>query len=417
MINYDDVLIKNDPLYPDLMKAFNIVKDFIIENKLIIVGGMALDYALKLKGSGIYDEDELPDYDLLSPDSYQDSIKLGIELCKIKLENISVIRGYHIPTTRIRVENVGVADISYCPKIVYDELHTIMYEGYRLIHPYYQLIDQHNAFAYPYRKPQWGGNVNVWKKYDTRIKLVLEYFPMPNKGVCIDSPTEYRINADYLTGLCIAGYSAHPFYYNDVAMDGNELVIKMFKNEIVLFSNTFDETIQSFEKKYKKNAVHYNAYLSKFPKSARIITPDYTIIIMENDTDYVSATTYKINNREFCIISVNWTLSYYLFIEEFYGYKLLQTSRGIKMLNDEDVNKVVCISENVATPVTYYGVNNLHPSLLFSRMQFENTTNTHALVPKNLYPKLETNCDISGEFLYESDYYKIDGQQTDDKNN
>jgi hypothetical protein len=138
---------------------------------------------------------------------------------------------------------------------------------------------------------------------------------------------------------------------------------------------------------------------------------------MENDTDYVSATTYKINNREFCIISVNWTLSYYLFIEEFYGYKLLQTSRGIKMLNDEDANKVVCISENVATPVTYYGVNNLHPSLLFSRMQFENTTNTHALVPKNLYPKLEANCNISGEFLYESDYYKIDGQQTDDKNN
>jgi hypothetical protein len=69
------------------------------------------------------------------------------------------------------------------------------------------------------------------------IKLVLEYFPMPNKGVCIDSPTEYRINADYLTGLCIAGYSAHPFYYNDVAMDVNELVLKMFKNEIVLFSN------------------------------------------------------------------------------------------------------------------------------------------------------------------------------------
>lgn len=412
MINYDDVLIKNDPLYPDLMKAFNIVKDFIIENKLIIVGGMALDYALKLRGSGIYDENELPDYDLLSPDSYQDSIKLGIELCKSKMENVSIIRGYHIPTTRVRVENVGVADLSYCPKSVYDELNTIMYEGFRLIHPYYQLIDQHNAFAYPYRKPQWGGNVNVWKKYDERIKLVLEFFPLPNKGLCDDTfPKEYRIKIADVTGLCIAGYSAHPFYYNEVDVDGNELILKMFKDEVILFSNTFSETVKSFEKKYKSKAVFYNAYLSKFPKSAKIKTPDYTFIIMENDTDYVSATTYKIKNNEFCIISVNWTLSYYLFVEEFYGYKLLQTSRGIKMLDDEDANKIVCISENVATPITYYGVNNLHPSLIFSRLQFENTASVASLVPKNLYPKLETNCDVSGEFLYDSEYYKIDGKK------
>lgn len=394
------------------MKAFNIVKDFIIENKLIIVGGMALDYALKLRGSGIYDENELPDYDLLSPDSYQDSIKLGIELCKSKMENVSIIRGYHIPTTRVRVENVGVADLSYCPKSVYDELNTIMYEGFRLIHPYYQLIDQHNAFAYPYRKPQWGGNVNVWKKYDERIKLVLEFFPLPNKGLCDGTfPKEYRIKIADVTGLCIAGYSAHPFYYNEVDVDGNELILKMFKDEVILFSNTFSETVKSFEKKYKSKAVFYNAYLSKFPKSAKIKTPDYTFIIMENDTDYVSATTYKIKNNEFCIISVNWTLSYYLFVEEFYGYKLLQTSRGIKMLDDEDANKIVCISENVATPITYYGVNNLHPSLIFSRLQFENTASVASLVPKNLYPKLETNCDVSGEFLYDSEYYKIDGKK------
>ena len=394
------------------MKAFNIVKDFIIENKLIIVGGMALDYSLKLKGSGIYDENELPDYDLLSPDSYQDSIKLGIELCKSKMENVSIIRGYHIPTTRVRVENVGVADLSYCPKSVYDELNTIMYEGFRLIHPYYQLIDQHNAFAYPYRKPQWGGNVNVWKKYDERIKLVLEFFPLPNKGLCDDTfPKEYRIKIADVAGLCIAGYSAHPFYYNEVDVDDNELILKMFKDEVILFSNTFSETVKSFEKKYKSKAVFYNAYLSKFPKSAKIKTPDYTFIIMENDTDYVSATTYKIKNNEFCIISVNWTLSYYLFVEEFYGYKLLQTSRGIKMLDDEDANKIVCISENVATPITYYGVNNLHPSLIFSRLQFENTANVASLVPKNLYPKLETNCDVSGEFLYDSEYYKIDGKK------
>jgi hypothetical protein len=411
MINYDDVLIKNDPLYPDLMKAFNIVKDFIIENKLIIVGGMALDYALKLRGSGIYDENELPDYDLLSPDSYQDSIKLGIELCNNKLQNVSIIRGYHIPTTRVRVENVGVADLSYCPKSVYDDLNTIMYEGFRLIHPYYQLIDQHNAFAYPYRKPQWGGNVNVWKKYNERIKIVLEFFPLPDKGLCNIPPTEYSIEISDVAGLCIAGYSAHPFYYNDVDIDGNKLILKMYKNEIILFSNTFNETVNSFEKKYKIKAVFYNAYLSKFPKSARIKTQNYTFVIMENDTDYISATTYKIKNNTFCIISVNWTLSYYLFVEEFYGYKLLQTSRGIKMLDDEATNKIVCISEDVATPVTYYGVNNLHPSLIFSRLQFEDTANVASLVPKNLYPKLECNCDISGEFLYDSEYYKIDGQK------
>ena len=54
-------------IYDNITDALTIVKQFIISNDLILVGGMAIDFALKLKGDQIYTDDQLPDYDFDSP--------------------------------------------------------------------------------------------------------------------------------------------------------------------------------------------------------------------------------------------------------------------------------------------------------------------------------------------------------------
>ena len=62
--------------FNQVLKGLDIVKDFIIENKLIITGGMAIDYALKLKGDKLYEDNQLPDYDFYTPDVDSDVAEL-----------------------------------------------------------------------------------------------------------------------------------------------------------------------------------------------------------------------------------------------------------------------------------------------------------------------------------------------------
>lgn len=51
----------------EIEAALEVVREFIIKKKLILYGGIAIDYALHLKGSSIYPEGERPDFDMFSP--------------------------------------------------------------------------------------------------------------------------------------------------------------------------------------------------------------------------------------------------------------------------------------------------------------------------------------------------------------
>ena len=58
-------------------RALKIVREFIVERQLILYGGQAIDYSLRLKGSGIYPEHQTPDFDFFSPRSVDDAYDLA----------------------------------------------------------------------------------------------------------------------------------------------------------------------------------------------------------------------------------------------------------------------------------------------------------------------------------------------------
>ena len=70
---YENIIIKNDKFTEDTVIALGLVKKYIMHNKLIIVGGMAIDLSLRLKGSKLYEDDVLPDYDFYSPQHHVDA--------------------------------------------------------------------------------------------------------------------------------------------------------------------------------------------------------------------------------------------------------------------------------------------------------------------------------------------------------
>lgn len=140
----------------DLNTALDAVRRFVARKKLILVGGMAIDFALRARGSKLYSDDELPDYDFVSPDFHRDAYALALELRDLLgtgTANINAINAIHASTMKVRVHYMAVADITYMPREIFERVPTVEYEGLRLIHPHYQVIDQHISLSKPYSGP------------------------------------------------------------------------------------------------------------------------------------------------------------------------------------------------------------------------------------------------------------------------
>ena len=90
---YEYIVFQHDPNKDLMLKALDMVRDFITEKKLTITGGMAVDFALKLKGSKLYDDNTLPDYDFFSPEHSNDAYELAKLLCYVYL-NFSLVKNF-----------------------------------------------------------------------------------------------------------------------------------------------------------------------------------------------------------------------------------------------------------------------------------------------------------------------------------
>jgi hypothetical protein len=160
-------------------RALDIVKDFIIERKLILFGGQAIDYALKLKGSYLYPNDVRPDYDFLSPNHAKDAYDLVDILLSKGFDQVNAIRALHVQTLRVRINMIPIADVGFVPEAIFKKLPTFTYiGGMRVVSPDYQRVDMHSALNLPFRTPSRECIFNRWKKDIKRLNLFQKFFPI-----------------------------------------------------------------------------------------------------------------------------------------------------------------------------------------------------------------------------------------------
>ncbi len=163
---------------PMIDRALGIVRQFIIERGLILFGGLAIDYALRLRGSRIYPDDERPDFDVLSPRSVDDAYDLADILHKAGFEGVGAVRAIHVQTMKVRTSFVWVADIGYAPRAVFDRIPVIDYQGMRVVHPDFQRMDMHLAFCFPFSNPPLEAVYFRWKKDLKRFNLIQQAYPI-----------------------------------------------------------------------------------------------------------------------------------------------------------------------------------------------------------------------------------------------
>lgn len=221
---YEDKAAKSSASHTTTMKALDFVKNYIKRKKLIIYGGMAIDFALKYSGhEGIYKPDTIPDYDFISSDAYNDSNELADLLVKEGFENVSTVNAIHVTTRKVRVNFEWVADITYFPKNIVDKLPYLVYDGLRFVHPNFQRMDMHIELCYPYDNPPWEVLLHRTRKTIKRFKLMNEIHPLSASNKQIDA---YKKKLKLLTidkkmlmeydGKIIDGYLSYVFLHSIV---------------------------------------------------------------------------------------------------------------------------------------------------------------------------------------------------------
>jgi len=166
-------------------RALEIVQDFIAERGLVMYGGLAIDYALRLKGRPLYPEGERPDFDAMSADSVTDAYDLADRLHAAGLPHVSAIRAIHVQTMRVRVDFITVADIGFAPRAVMDRIPTLEFtppgakRPLRLVHPHWQHLDQHLAFCFPFANPPMEDLYHRAAKDHRRYNLLQSEYPIP----------------------------------------------------------------------------------------------------------------------------------------------------------------------------------------------------------------------------------------------
>jgi hypothetical protein len=102
-------------------KAVNIIKDYIIKNKLIIYGGFALNEYLSNKNK-IYSADDVPDFDCISKNASKDIMKIADALYLAGYKYIKITAAEHPNTFRLSVDFKYIIDVSTMPSSLYNTL-------------------------------------------------------------------------------------------------------------------------------------------------------------------------------------------------------------------------------------------------------------------------------------------------------
>ena len=189
------ILFKYNYLQNDIIKAINIVKNYIIENKLLIVGGTAIDYALRLKNDKIYNEEyQIPDFDIISPNNVEHANKIGLILCNAQFENISIIPAIHNTTVRVQLLGYTVFDSTFIPIKLYNKIPKIKYQNFEIIDPLFQKINQYMSMSFLFRNNGINYNISdrLVKDYE-RFSKIDNYYNFYNI-INLDSINNIKLN-------------------------------------------------------------------------------------------------------------------------------------------------------------------------------------------------------------------------------
>jgi len=228
----------------DYHNCLDAIRDYL-KNELkeyAIYGGMAIDAILRNHSfNGIYNKDDIPDYDIYVPCEDMSKIHNTID----KLKNIEPIKSFinyitdntdydkselllkkaiHGNTFRIFIKQYTLLDISFLERKDFDMIKKFKYDDYYFTSYEYIKLGFHNSLAHPI------SNSYRLIKDSKRYDLIAKQFPYKFN----DEKINYKeINIDELYDLlnplkyCLVGELACNLLNNNPSIDSNNPIIEV----------------------------------------------------------------------------------------------------------------------------------------------------------------------------------------------
>lgn len=418
-INVDQIIYNHHYYNKSIKNVLIIVENYIKQNNLILVGGMAIDLALRTKGSNIYDDNELPDYDVISHLNLKHAQDLGHILCMQGYENIRVVPAVHVTTVRIKYKDVTVFDATYVPEIIINKIPILESKGFNVIHPHYQKIDQYSSMSLLMEKTGISANIfHRLKKDVIRNELLCTNFPFEliNKPIIMDTievnteligldqklqiyelmedklnlttsnKLEYKENQYFESNnlICNHGFISYALlnykfnelcnkhnikHNNEFIINSNTKIITKNKHSYLSFNIPINETISLLstnnenEKLIKKIKLFYtidqetkfNKLLGLKPITTLLNTAEYDIELYDMFGIMLSINYIEINNISFITANYNYLLAFYLY--KYYLISDTNTDYYLQYYNSILQMILVLKENNIVDPLFDYSIN------------------------------------------------------------
>lgn len=415
------ITIIHDPQYNNVIESIKLVKEFIITKKLILYGGSAIDYALRLKGDKIYPDDMtlVPDLDFMSPDSVGDAYELANILYFAGFTNVRVINAFHVETMRVDIgDNHFIADITYRPPEIFAKLPYLEYAGMRIIHPNVQRADVHFSLSFPYIGSPREVIFNRWKKDITRFNKLANKYPitsdvevMPLKNLTVLAPknvilhgfSAYALITHEFVRLCkLVGiqskYSPSYFTYKNgaITFGANE-------NNVEFISKNID--------KHKSRIVgattmrRFEPYINLVPERIEILSAGVNYCLYSTKNMMLTINSIKIDDKNIRVANIQYLLLFFLSMHiitnnPIYLPRYLVLLDMISILSPHLTNEEV--HNSIFFPsINIYGDNNMDVATEITLNKINNDINGSPVykLPSPYYP-MNTNGQAPPKFDY-----------------
>ncbi len=160
-----------DPISYDDPKKYELIKKFLQRKKLKLYGGAAINMWVGEEDK-FYSEDDIPDYDIYSPNPWVDAVELAEYLYKNGFLYTEVRSGIHAGTYKVFSNLYPVADLSYVPPDIYKKIPVTKKEGFLVANPEYLHISIYREFQEVLDNPE------RWEKIAWRQKLLEKWQPV-----------------------------------------------------------------------------------------------------------------------------------------------------------------------------------------------------------------------------------------------
>ena len=163
-----------EPTRDELLKANEVVLQFIRDNKRKMYGGTAMNALISNKNpeDAFYDaETHIADLDCYSPDPIVDMKKLANIIFDKGYKFVEGVEGQHEETYKVFSNFANVADISYCPRNIFYKIPFIELDGIQYVHPSFIMIDMYRMVT----EPMFSSF--RWEKTFPRIYLLQKHYP------------------------------------------------------------------------------------------------------------------------------------------------------------------------------------------------------------------------------------------------